>query len=516
MYLCYSYYYKMEKKSWVLLGFILLKFVLHYVLVSDVYQLQRDEYLHLDQANHLAWGYLSVPPLTSWVSVIIKFLGNSEFWVRFFPALFGVLTMVLVWKAIKELGGNLFALIVGMTGLLFSALLRLNILFQPNSFDVLAWTAVYYFVIKYINTTQSKWLYYLAFSFALGFLNKYNIVFLLLGLIPAILLTKERLVLTKGSFYIAILLVLLLILPNLYWQYIHDFPVVYHMKQLTKYHLVNVNRLKFLESQLLYFFGSIPLLLAAIYAFLFHKPFRQFRVFLYVLVFTLAVFMYFKAKSYYAIGLFPIYIAFGAVFLSQILRNRWIKWIIPAYTVVVFVPMIEVFFPNKTPEQIIANADAYREFGLLKWEDGKEYPLPQDFADMLGWKEMATKVEKAYNAMPNKEKTLIMCDNYGQAGAINYYSKGRIKAHSLNADYVNWFDLTIPYENLIRVKNAGNFEAEIDETSPYFDQGFLSDSIANAYAREYRASIISFVKAKVNINERIQAEIDETKKREKL
>ncbi len=504
----------MKKDIWILLGFILLKFVLHYALVSDVYELQRDEYLHLDQANHLAWGYLSVPPLTSWVSLLIKFLGNSEFWVRFFPGLFGVLTLVLVWKTIKELGGNLFALFIGMTALLLSATLRLNILFQPNSFDVLSWTAVYYFVIKYIKTDQTKWLYCLAFSFALGFLNKYNIAFLLFGLIPALLLTNQRVVLTKKSFSFAVLFAFILILPNLYWQYEHDFPVFYHMEQLTKYHLVNVNRLDFLKDQVLFFFGSVPLLMGAVYAFLFYKPFKNYKVFLYSLLFTLTAFMYFKAKSYYAIGLFPIYIAFGSVFVSQVLDGKWIKWAIPVYTIIVFVPMFKLFFPNKTPEQIIANADSYRKYGLLKWEDGKEYSLPQDFADMLGWKEMAEKAEKAYNSMPNKEKTLIMCDNYGQAGAINYYSKGRIKAHSLNADYVNWFDLSIPYENLIRVKNTGNLEAEIEETSPYFQHGFLSDSVANIYAREYRTSIISFIKAKVNINERIRFEIEENKKRE--
>lgn len=55
----------MSKKTIILLGFIILKFVLQYALISPEYDLQRDEYLHLDQAHHLAWGYLSVPPVTS-------------------------------------------------------------------------------------------------------------------------------------------------------------------------------------------------------------------------------------------------------------------------------------------------------------------------------------------------------------------------------------------------------------------------------------------------------------------
>src|SRR5690606_33236860 len=111
----------MTKKTIILLGFIVFKFVLHYSMLNLDYELHRDEYLYLDQADHLAWGYLSVPPFTSWISGIIQLLGNSEFWVKFFPALFGALTMVVVWKAIEELKGNLFALILGATCVLFSA-----------------------------------------------------------------------------------------------------------------------------------------------------------------------------------------------------------------------------------------------------------------------------------------------------------------------------------------------------------------------------------------------------------
>ncbi len=124
----------MTKKTIVLIGFIGLKFLLQFLLLSSEYDLHRDEYLHLDQANHLAWGYLSVPPFTSWTSYIIQLLGNSIFWIKFFPALYGVLTIYIVWKAIEELNGNLFSLILGATCVLFSALLRLNTLAVSTQF----------------------------------------------------------------------------------------------------------------------------------------------------------------------------------------------------------------------------------------------------------------------------------------------------------------------------------------------------------------------------------------------
>ena len=100
----------MSRNNIYLALFIILKFALQFILLSPEYELQRDEFLHLDQANHLAWGYLSVPPVTSWLSLIIKLLGNSVFWVKFFPALFGALTIVIVWKIIEELKGNTFDL----------------------------------------------------------------------------------------------------------------------------------------------------------------------------------------------------------------------------------------------------------------------------------------------------------------------------------------------------------------------------------------------------------------------
>src|SRR5690606_41967099 len=132
----------MRYRTKILLAFILLKFLLQIFLLSPEYELHRDEFLYLDQANHLAWGYLSVPPLISWTSYLIHILGNSVFWIKFFPALYGASTIYLVWKAIEALDGTVFALILGTVCVLLSALLRLNTLYQPNSMDVLCCTAV--------------------------------------------------------------------------------------------------------------------------------------------------------------------------------------------------------------------------------------------------------------------------------------------------------------------------------------------------------------------------------------
>ncbi len=504
----------MTKETTTLLGFIILKFLVQFFLISPEYDLHRDEFLHLDQANHLAWGYVSVPPVTSWISYLIKLLGNSVFWIKFFPALFGALTILVVWKTIGALGGNGFARSLGAMCVLFSVLLRLNTLYQPNSLDVLAWTTFYSVVINYIHSEKPKWLFIGALILAFGFLNKYNIIFLLIGLLPAVLLTPQRKILAKRSFYTAALVALLLVLPNLVWQYQNDFPVVQHLQELSETQLINVDRWGFLKAQLLFFTGSLFVIILGLYAVLYYEPLKKYKLFFWAFLFTLMVFTFLRAKDYYAIGLYPIYIAFGSVFLGNLLNTGWrrhLRLAVISVPVLFFVPMYMIAFPNRSPDYIVEHGQRYRNLGMLRWEDGKDHLLPQDFADMLGWRELARKVDEVYSKLPNRELVLVLCDNYGQAGAINYYTKQGISAVSFSADYVNWFDLSRPYLHLIRVKSQSEREKELAETGPYFDAALIADSVSNRFAREYGTTIFAFRGARIDINTRIEEELTEMK-----
>ena len=507
----------MKTKHIVLGGLILIKFVLQYILIDPVYELHRDEFLHLDQAQHLAWGYTSVPPFTSWISWIILQLGNGVFWVKFFPALFGALTLLVVWKTIEELKGGWFALLLGAVSVVFSTLIRLNMLYQPNSPDILAWTLLFFTILKYINTENSKWLWYAGITFAFGFLNKYNIVFLLLGLLPAILITEHRTIFRNKQFYYAMGLAALLVMPNLIWQYLNGFPVFKHLDELARTQLVNVNRFDFVKEQLLFFMGSLFVILAAFVAFFIYKPFRKYRIFGLSFLFTISLFIYLKAKGYYAIGLYPIFLAFGAVYLEQMLSGKRIKYVQPvilALPLLMFFPMMQIAFPNRTPQEIRQYPEKYKDFGLLRWEDGKDHDLPQDFADMQGWKELAQKVDLAMASIPDKEHTLIYCDNYGQAGAINYYSKIKnIGAVSLNADYINWFKLNKEIRNVIRVKEIDDNGKELVVSKPYFDRVERFGEITNAFAREKGTSIYVLKNAKTDINQILRKEIADRKSR---
>ncbi len=501
--------------SLILFGFIVAKFILQYALISPAYDLQRDEYLHLDQGSHLAWGYISVPPLTSWISFVIKLLGNGFFWVKFFPALFGALTLVVVWKIIEELKGNLFAFVLGSTAILLSVILRINILYQPNSFDIFFWTLSYFTIIKYINTENTGWLYAAGIAIAFGVLSKYNIIFLIIGLMAALLLTEQRKIFLRKELYISLAIALIIILPNLIWQYKNNFPTIHQLQELAKTQLVNVNRFDFVKEQFLFFVGSSFIIIASFISFFFYQPFKKYRFIFWSYGITLSLFIFFKAKSYYAIGLYPVLIATGSVYLEKISAAGRLKYVRIALFMLVIalsIPFILIGFPFQSPAKIAENSQRYRKLGLLRWEDGKDHKLPQDFADMLGWKNLAKTVDSVYRKIPDKENTLVLCDNYGEAGAINYYSAFKnIHAVSFNADYINWIPLDKEIKNAILVKEADDEDPARNTEKPFFDTILLAGENKNLYSREEGTKVYLLLGAKIDINKRIEKEMEKRK-----
>jgi len=496
-----------------LVVFLVLKLILSFALVNSVYELHRDEFLHLDQANHLAAGFTSVPPLTSIFSWLIKAFGNGVFMVKLVPALMGAFTILYCWKIVDFLKGNLLAKCLVAVACLCSSLLRLNTLYQPNSFDVLAWTAIFYYLLRYFDKEDAKYLYYFAIYVALGFLNKYNILFLIIGLLPAVIITPNRKIFKDKHLYLAILLALLIISPNIIWQINNHFPVLTHMKLLQATQLVHVNRIDFFIGQFLFFISAIFILIAGIGSLVFYKDFRKYSWIVFTYLFTLIVFSYFKAKDYYALGLYPVLLGFGAVYLSRLLKNKYLlTGLLFTFTIGSFIYLLPLLMPVYSPTEIIAHHKRFERVGALRWEDGKNHKLPQDYADMQGWKELAALVDIAYAKVKDKSTLLIRADNYGQAGAINYYSKYKnINAVSYNADYLYWFKMDNSIKDFIMITGWNDEDPQRKREQPYFGKITKIGEIKTPYAREKGAGVFLLEDAKNEVSSIIKSEIEEEK-----
>lgn len=502
-------------RYWILLLLIVIKFVLQFVLVNPVYELHRDEFLHLDQAFHPSAGFISVPPFTSWIASLIYLFGGSLFWIRFFPALFGALTIAFAWLIAEETGGRLGAQIFAAVSLLFSVLVRMNVLLQPNSFDILAWTIIFYLLIRYVNTGYMKWLMLLSVITALGFYNKYNVVFLLAGLFTGLMLTRQRIIFTKRFFYIALSFSVVLILPNILWQIKNHFPVIHHMEALSKSQLVNIKRVDFLKDQVK--FGLTGLLtLVALCAFVFHKPFRRYRFIGWAFIATISLFTLLRAKNYYSVGLYPVMFAMGSVYLESLLKKAGpvVFSFLAVVNIVIFFLLANYLMPLRSPSEIMSYLKSYEKMGLLRWEDGQNHLLPQDFADMQGWREMADKALLAYKMIPENEldKTLIFCDNYGQTGALNYYDRSKMpKAYSFVTDYIFWMPRLKEIRNIVYVGKLPKHEFV-----EMFDSLRIVGRVENEFAREKGTTIFLLLGAGREVTEDFYRSAEKRKRNFKI
>jgi hypothetical protein len=490
------------------LAFALVKFVSGYLLISPQYELQRDEYLYLNQGQHLAWGYLEVPPLIAAQGWATLALGGGEGWVRFWPFLWGAATVYLVVRLAGRLGGGWFAQALAGVCYLGTSFTRLNLLFQPNSFEVFGFVLALYALVRFEQEKRPRYLYLLGAALGLGLLNKYTTLFFIAALGGALLLTSWRRLLLNRHFWGAAGLALLLWLPNALWQIRHGIPFLHHMALLKESQLVHVEAADFWKSQLLMCLPATWVWLAALLALLLSRAFRAYRAVGWVSVLGVGLLALLHGKDYYALGYYPALFAFGAVWWEMRLGGAgaaepgpgwplprpaapWQKAMqlallaAPLLFLGFFLPLM---FPVRSPAAMAALQPKYAPLGVYRWEDGQNHALPQDYADMRGWRELADKTWAAYQSLPAavRAHTLIHCANYGQASAINYFNRRRHLpiANSLNGSFLYWYPALDSCQAVLIIDDEPHLEL-----APHFAAYRRFAAITDPYARERGTAI---------------------------
>lgn len=489
----------MKNNTRLLYALAFIKLVIPFLLQNAIYEPHRDEMLYLAEGNHMAWGFMEVPPMLSVFAWLTNLLGDSLFWVKFWPSLFGALTFLVTGKLILSLGGRAFALLLGFLPFIFGAYLRVHFLFQPNFLEIFFWTLIAYTLTRFIQSKQTKWLYWFGICCGLGMQSKYSVAFFIASVLVGLAVTSQKKIFTNKHLYFAALIGFIIFLPNLIWQYKEHFPVVFHMKKLQRTQLQYVSPASFLIDQLIMNFPCVIIWLTGLWSVFFVKKLSNYRFIGYAYLCVIILLLIGHGKNYYALGAYPVLFAFGAFQLEQLtaLRFKIARYVLVMIPLLLGYWLIPIALPILTPKPL---ADFYekrqvKKLGVLNWEDGKSHPLPQDFSDMLGWEEMAQKMAKAYNTLDSNEKknTLLFCDNYGQAGAVNYYrNKYHLpEAFSDNASFLYWIPDSLHFDNILLLTDD---EKEMEH--PFiknFSSAVLSDSITNTFARE-RGDLIIMLK----------------------
>ena len=442
-------------------AFAIVKLVLH-LLTSHGYGYFRDELYYLACAARLDWGYVDHPPLSVALLALNRaLLGDSLPALRFLPALAGAAVVFVTGTIARDLGGGRFAQALAcVCALVAPAYLALSHFYSMNVFDVLLWSLGSWLVVRIVGQESPGLWPVLGAVVGLGLLNKLSMLWFVGGLGLGLLATRERrLLLTRGP-VLAALVATALYLPHVLWQIRHGFPTLEFMHNATSYKMASVSVPKFLCDQLLIMQPLNAIVWMAGLGFALRgregSPDRILGV-SYLAVFALLA-RSGTARAAYLSPAYPPLFALGALGLERVTSTgalaRLARILLVALLVLSGAALLALAVPVLPVARFVWYSAA---LGLgPRTEERKQMgELPQLFADMFGWPELAAEVARVFHTLPPEEqaRASVYAQNYGEAGAIDFFGPrlGLPPAISGHNNYWLWGPGERPADTLLIV-----------------------------------------------------------------
>ena len=475
------------------------------LLFAGNYDIFRDEYYYLECSKHLDWGFVDHPPLAMAILAVSRVLfGESLLAIRIFAYITGAAIVVLTGFIAKEAGGGKYSqILAGFASVFAGTVLGNSGYFSMNVFDIFLISLFFYFLLRYINSGNLNFILLLGLLGGLALQNKLTFLFVAAGLFVALLLTPHRKLFIKKELWLAGAIAFVIILPFLIWQLSNGIPTLEFMRNASQRKNLSMSVPEFILNVMIEFNPVyIIFVLPALYYGLIDKEGK--RNFIPVMTFVTVLFIFSVSggKAYYMGVLQPVIIAVGAAAIERYSSFRNMFWLKPAAVVLVAASAVLVVpfaLPVLSPDRMVT----YTEFLGIKPSSGERVKLgllPQFFADRFGWEEMVQKTAEAVNQLTPGEKNsyIIFTQNYGEAGAINYYrSKYNLKqAYSFHNSY--WYWGLPEYTPSVYILVGGDLEGNRE----FFDEVIIAAQHRNKYAMSYEnLDIYICRRPKVNIKE---------------
>jgi hypothetical protein len=168
------------------------------------------------------------------------------------------------------------------------------------------------------------------------------------------------------------------------------------------------------------------------------RPFRALGL-TYLLV--LGLLLALNGRVYYLAPAYPMLFAAGALAIEGWLsRRRWARVACVSGLALGGALLAPFAIPLLPPEAYLAYSRAlHLEPPPVEHRQTSE--LPQFFADRFGWPEMAEAAARVYRALPAGEraKACIFGQDYGQAGAIDFYGPALGLPKALSGHLTYWY-----------------------------------------------------------------------------
>ncbi len=311
-----------EKGAWwrsgtgVVVGIAVATVVVH-VATGGRYGFERDELMALEDARHLAWGYVQYPPMTAFFGrMALMLFGTSLVGFRFFAAVAQAVALALTGLMAKELGGGKWAQAVAtLAGVPFC--LGGGALMQYMSFDYVCWVLVAYGMVRLLKSEEARWWLVVGAGIGLGMMAKYTMGFLAAGVVAGVLLSHARKYLRSGWLWSGALLAMGIFLPNFLWQWRRDFISLEFLKFLHERDVRLGLTDWFLPGQVEMTLLAFPLAVAGIYFYFHAEEGKRYRALGWMYAAPLALFVVMRGRDYYLAPAYPMLYAAGAVWVER-------------------------------------------------------------------------------------------------------------------------------------------------------------------------------------------------------
>ena len=393
--------------------FAIVKLAFH-TLTNANYGFHRDELATLDDARHLAWGFVAYPPLTPFLGRLeLMAFGHSVAGFRFLAAAAQSVAIVLTAMMARHFGGNRAAQWIAAIAVAISPLsLVASSLFQYVSFDYLWWVLIAYFIVRLVESNDPRWWVPIGAAIGLGVMTKYTMAFYVAGLVAGVLLSPLRAHLRTRWLWIGVVISIAIVIPHFIWQAQNDFITLEFLKTIHARDVRIGRTAHFLTDQLWIASNAVtvPLWIIGLIA-LFRSA--RFRILAWMAVVPFVLFLIAKGRGYYLSPVYPMLLAAGAVQLTRWLESRG-----PSAPRIAFTAIAVLFLAGGSVILImlpLAPVDSrLARFAMS---------MNSDLSEEVGWPEMTAEVARIWNSIPPPERarTAIYCSNYGEAGAINLY-----------------------------------------------------------------------------------------------
>ena len=417
-----------------------------FAAAASGYGIFRDELYYIACARHLDWGYVDHPPLVALIARLTRLLvGDSWLALRMLSAVAAAGTVLLVGDTARELGGGRWArLLAQVLAATAPVYLSLFSIYSMNGFDVLIWSGLVRIAVRILaGGSERLWLAFGVLS-GIGLENKIDVVLLAAGLVAGLLLTRRFDVFRSRWIWLGGAAAAALFLPHVAWQVVHGWPTREFVANAQRGKITPLGPVGFVAKQFV-MAGPVgfSFALAGLGWLLAGSKARAFRPIGWAALAVLGVLALSVSKPYYFAPALTLLFPAAGVVLETWTAGRFARplramGLLAAASILVALPLVKP----------LLSEDAYVRYAAALGvrpgtdENHRLGRLPQFFADMHGWRELAEAMAAVNAALPaeDRARACVYGRNYGEAAAIDYFGPalGLPPAISQHNSYWMW------------------------------------------------------------------------------